>query len=58
MTSIDLGSVSVMTHSETDFGSVEDGMIYPRSFLLLHSSSRAGPAVQGSAFYGWDSSDG
>ena len=47
-----------MTHSETDFGSVEDGMIHPRSFLLLHSLSRAGPAVQGSAFDGWDSSDG
>jgi len=30
-------SESGMTHSETDFGSVEDGMIHPRSFLLFHS---------------------
>ena len=29
-----------MTHSKTDFDSVADGMIHPRSFLLLHSSSR------------------
>jgi len=30
-----------MTHSETDYGLVEDGMIHPQSFLLLHSLSRA-----------------
>lgn len=44
--------------SGTNFGSVEDGMIHPQSFLLFHSSVEQSRAVQGNAFDGRDSTDG